>query len=232
MPPLIEDHTQAINLMITADVAVEEDTILGHPALSAITIIITSMMTIAILPTIVEHTVNAPGPLIRALSTTTRVKLGIAAHVAVLFLSLFLSLLMTPSPFALSPTTPKFCFNLISVSLTLIHCKQRRFFSHTRHELMVFWLMIALNNIHPSQANLQHNVSRSGLTNSKCIFMVGKLTFEFRSLHLPTLLSTLPIYEIASSHLYSPQRRRTFGAPILVTPPLKYLKPPLLTQPK
>ena len=104
---------------------------------------------------------------------------------------LFLSLLMTPSPFAPSPTTPKFCFNLISVSLTLIHCKQRHFFSHTRHKLMVFWLMIALNNIHPSQANLEHNVSRLGLTNSKCIFMVGKLTFEFRSLHLRTLLSTL-----------------------------------------
>ena len=48
MPPLIGDHAQAINSMITTDVAVEEDTVLGHPALSAITIIITSMMAIAI----------------------------------------------------------------------------------------------------------------------------------------------------------------------------------------
>ena len=46
---------------------------------------------------------------------------------------------------------------------------------------MVFWLMIALNNIHPSQANLQHNVSRSGVK--------------------------YPIYEIATSRLYSPQCR-------------------------
>ena len=149
---------------------------------------------------------------------------------------LFLSLLMTPSPFALSLTTPKFCFNLISgVSLTLIHCKQRHFFSHTRHELMVFWLMIALNNIHPSQANLEHNVSRSGLTNSKCIFMVGKLTFEFRSLHLLTLLSTLSMrlplqvcilrsIVVKPDVVNLPLRRMlilTFGAPILVTPPLK-----------
>ena len=132
--------------------------------------------------------------------------------------------------------TPKFCFNLISVSLILIHCcKQRRFFSHTRHELMVFWLMIVLNNIHPSEANLGHNVSRSGLTHLKCIFMVGKLTFEFRSLHLLTLLSTLlsmrlPLHVcLLSSVVVTPDVVNLlrwmlisiFGVPILVTPPLK-----------
>ena len=52
------------------------------------------------------------------------------------------------------PDDSKVFSNLTSASSTLIHCKQKRFFSHTRHELMVFWLMIAQNDILPSQADL------------------------------------------------------------------------------
>ena len=81
--------------------------------------------------------------------------------------------------------------NSISVSLTLIHYKQKRFFNHIKCRLMmVFWSMIALNDIHPLQGNLVNNVLESDLIHWTCILMDGKPTSVFRSQPLLTSLST------------------------------------------
>ena len=94
------------------------------------------------------------------------------------------------SPFVPSLTIPKSCFNSISVSWTLIRYKQKHSFNHTKQDLMVFWLMIALNDIHQLQGDLVHNVSESDLIHLTCILMDGKPTSVFRSQPLLTSLST------------------------------------------
>ena len=86
MDPLTRDHAQEASMMTTAVVAVEEDTVPGPLALSAIIIITMSMMILVARPVVGQHIVTVPDPLNRALSKTNQVNLGIAVLVAVISL--------------------------------------------------------------------------------------------------------------------------------------------------
>ena len=195
MPPLIGDHAQAINLMITADVAVEEDTILGHPALSAITIIITrSMMTIAIPDPGPQH--NNQGQTWDRRSRRSSVPFSVPFSPLDAF---------TLCPLPDDSKVPLFQFNQCLLDTdplqteTLLQPHQAR-----AHGVLV------------DDCTKQHP-SITGQPATQCI-QIGSDKFEmyfygwktYFRVQKPTSsdLVKYPIYEIATSRLYSPQCRR------------------------
>ena len=183
------------DLMITADVAVEEDTILGHPALSAITIIITrSMMTIAIPDPGPQH--NNQGQTWDRRSRRSSVPFSIPFSPLDAF-----TLCTLPD----DSKVPLFQFNQCLLDTdplqteTLLQPHQAR-----AHGVLV------------DDCTKQHP-SITGQPATQCI-QIGSDKFEmyfygwktYFRVQKPTSsdLVKYPIYEIATSRLYSPQCRR------------------------